>query len=412
MAENLQREDLNDIEIAEGLKALAEELGLKTHKEIAAEVDHTASWVSQHLRLLQLPESVQERIAEKAIPVKAERQLRQLASASPRIAECICELAKREKIKPGDFIAYLPDLISSLPNHKFADPPTMIPAIGWKVSKIVPFPELARDLGDRLLAARPYLHTADPVIDFATEEIDAARAAGCLLEFEADLDGWSQTLTYITDSDVAVDLLARHVEAAERTAAEKRKKEADQAELASRAAQGGGKKTESKKDAGPTPHEKRKAAQAKARTWNLDLGRNLATKNQGSRKDLALVRAKAIVLSYIDDHRNLAARGLRLVLTQLQEVEQRQLKTTGEQREDVAYATPEEAQRWLKQRVEMARTANEVIEVAATAMIAAILADEEELPKSKRVYNGTPNLTTAAEILRDEVAAVKPAKGK
>jgi ParB family transcriptional regulator, chromosome partitioning protein len=89
LSENLHREDLDPIDTARGLVELAAELNLTTNKKIAEALDVSDSWVSQHLRLLRLPEGVQTYIAEGHIPVEAERDLRGIAKVSPRIAECI-----------------------------------------------------------------------------------------------------------------------------------------------------------------------------------------------------------------------------------------------------------------------------------------------------------------------------------
>ena len=80
LVENHHREDLDPIDTARGLKALGEELNLSTHKQIAEELAVSDTWVSQHLRLLNLPEGVQAHIAEGEVPVEAERDLRR----SPR----------------------------------------------------------------------------------------------------------------------------------------------------------------------------------------------------------------------------------------------------------------------------------------------------------------------------------------
>jgi ParB family chromosome partitioning protein len=74
LVENHHREDLDPIDTARGLKALAEELNLGTHKQIAEELAVSETWVSQHLRLLNLPEGVQAHIAAGDIPVEAERR--------------------------------------------------------------------------------------------------------------------------------------------------------------------------------------------------------------------------------------------------------------------------------------------------------------------------------------------------
>jgi hypothetical protein len=260
--------------------------------------------------------------------------------------------------------------------------------------------------------ARPWVHTDDPTLDFNSDEVDAARAARCLIEVDVDFGERKGTVSFITDGAVAVDLAVRHVERIEKEVAEQRRQKEEQetkraAEDTTRKAEAKAKKEE---DDGPTPYEQRMARQAAARSWNLDLGHNIiaARGEVGSRKDLALNRAKALVLFYVSDNYNIASVGLRLVLSQLQEVEHKQLKTTGKSREGITYATPEEARKWLEQRVEMARTVNEVMEVWADAALAAILADEGELPQSKRVHKGLPSLGLAAQLLDEEVKAVRP----
>lgn len=58
LIENIQRENLNPIEEAQGLKRLVEEFGL-THDTVAKAVGRSRSSISNSLRLLNLPEPVQ-----------------------------------------------------------------------------------------------------------------------------------------------------------------------------------------------------------------------------------------------------------------------------------------------------------------------------------------------------------------
>ena len=80
LVEDDHREDLDPMNTARGLQALAEELNLTTHKRIAEELEVSDSWVSQHLRLLKLPKAVQTYIAEGHVPAEAERDLRGIVS--------------------------------------------------------------------------------------------------------------------------------------------------------------------------------------------------------------------------------------------------------------------------------------------------------------------------------------------
>lgn len=408
---NLHREDLNDIEVAEGLKELAAEMKLRTKNEIAEVVDISPSWVGTLLRLLKLPAGVQDHIASGNVPVKAERVLRDIAKVSPRIAECICELAKREKVESADFVRLVPDLLRAVPHREFKDKPFMIGTAGTQLSSIVTTDEKKlRDLGDRYLAAVPWVHTNNPEIRFNTDEVDAARALGCLIELKTKVGERETVTAFITDQEAAADLAERHVERKEKEAAATRKqKEEEDAELAAQAdARKAGKKTEKEGEDGPSPYEQRMAKQAAARTWNQDVGHELvAKKDAKSIKANALNRAKALILTHINDNKNIGC-GLRLVRSQLQEVEHRQLKTTGKDKEEVEYATPEEAREWLEKRVQMARTPEEALDIWAEAMFAVVHADENELPQSKRVYRDCPSTFVVEMTLKDELKAVKP----
>lgn len=64
--ENLQREDLNAIDRAKALQKLIEEFGL-THGEAAAKIGKSREFISNSLRLLSLPEDMQQGIVNKEI---------------------------------------------------------------------------------------------------------------------------------------------------------------------------------------------------------------------------------------------------------------------------------------------------------------------------------------------------------
>ncbi len=64
--ENLQREDLNAIDRAKALSRLIEEFGI-SHVEAAAKIGRSREYVSNSLRLLALPESIQEALVGKEI---------------------------------------------------------------------------------------------------------------------------------------------------------------------------------------------------------------------------------------------------------------------------------------------------------------------------------------------------------
>jgi ParB family chromosome partitioning protein len=85
LIENLQREDLNPIEAAEGYRQLAEDFEL-SHEAIAERVGKSRSAVSNTLRLLQLPEGLQEAVRVRQISEGHARALLGLPTAKSQKA--------------------------------------------------------------------------------------------------------------------------------------------------------------------------------------------------------------------------------------------------------------------------------------------------------------------------------------
>lgn len=414
LAENLIRVDLDPVEVAHGLQALAEAEGLTTHKKIAGRIDKSAGFVSEHLRLLKLPESVQRHIAAGHVPLGAERVLRNVAKVSPRIAECACELVEKKQIEGRDLAERLGEVLYAVAEGELPNSPTMIDAAhGERLSRIVIDPEQYAALAERYRAARSHEAGADPVIRFSEAEVDAARAAGCLVEYTEDQREWSPTVSYIIDASLAVDLTERVIERIEKHAAKDAKERAKRAGADPAGGDADLTVAEQIKEARRAEREKRKKEGEAARDRNLALGRALmARRGAKSRKEHSLARAKAVALVFLDDNPRLAARGLRLAFEQLQEVNVKTLRS-GEQREKVTYADPEACQEYLANRIEEARSANEVLELLADAMIAASLTDECELPQSRRINYGLLRGDAEVEaLLAEDSKAVRPRRGR
>lgn len=408
--ENNQRSDLNPVERALDLRAFAEELGLATNKEIAAAAGKDAGWVGEHLRLLKLPEGVQRFVAEGVVPVEGERCLREVAKVSPRVAECVCELARRRKVRPGRFVAEFGDLLAEAPESRFEEKPTMIPVTEVPVSRVVADREMRKGVVACIAKAYPDLEVEDPRVTFGEAEIDAARAAGCLIEHEVDRGEWTSVVRLITDPDLAADLC---ILAVERDAAETARREAER-ERRDREwkARSKGLDPDASEERQAAERKKQHAEQKKrradARSANEALGRNLIERRGGeSRKQHSLRRLQVVARALIEANPKLAARGLRLVLPQLREVELKALKS-GERREKVTYADAGQAGEYLLRRIEEAGSVNEGLELLGDAYVAAILADEEALPQSKRTdYRGKPP-RWVEEVLAADLKAVRP----
>lgn len=85
LIENLQREDLNPIEAAEGYRQLAEDFEL-SHEAIAERVGKSRSTISNSLRLLQLPEGLQQAVQSRQISEGHARALLALDTAKAQQA--------------------------------------------------------------------------------------------------------------------------------------------------------------------------------------------------------------------------------------------------------------------------------------------------------------------------------------
>jgi ParB family chromosome partitioning protein len=84
LVENLQREDLNPLEIALAYKKLAQELGY-TQQEIAEKVGKDRTSVANYLRLLNLPKEIQDDLAERKISMGHARALIALENSKLQI---------------------------------------------------------------------------------------------------------------------------------------------------------------------------------------------------------------------------------------------------------------------------------------------------------------------------------------
>ena len=84
LIENLQREDLNAIERARAFARLAEEFGL-SHEQIAQKVSSDRSTITNTLRLLALPEEIQQSVVEGRLSAGQARALAGLANAAQQL---------------------------------------------------------------------------------------------------------------------------------------------------------------------------------------------------------------------------------------------------------------------------------------------------------------------------------------
>jgi len=80
LVENIQREDLNPIELAQALERLARDMNL-SHEEIATRTGKDRTTITNTIRLLRLPSDVQLLVAERRLSMGHARAILGLATA-------------------------------------------------------------------------------------------------------------------------------------------------------------------------------------------------------------------------------------------------------------------------------------------------------------------------------------------
>jgi hypothetical protein len=218
-------------------------------------------------------------------------------------------------------------------------------------------------------------------VSFSAEEMDAARAFGCLIEFQGGEDRYWRR-GFVADAAFIADRVALHIERSE----ERARQEAER-RVAAGVANGeeaGGDDAPSESDKERRRRERQEATENRraARLANLDLGRR-ALLAYDEPTEITMQMARAVVLVALHHHAQDAAQGLRLTHERLQRTETTTTKA-GATRERVHYPERHEAEAALIEWIEAARTPAQPVGRAVQALVGAFYADQEALPQSER----------------------------
>lgn len=111
LVENLQREDLNAIEKAQGIKLLMDQMKA-TQEQVAKQVGFERSTVANFLRLLDLPEPVQKHVSRGTLSMGHARSL--LSLPDPDAMNQTAELAIKQGLSVRALEAKVKELMASL----------------------------------------------------------------------------------------------------------------------------------------------------------------------------------------------------------------------------------------------------------------------------------------------------------
>jgi ParB/RepB/Spo0J family partition protein len=375
--ENLHREDLDPVEEAHAFQAILSSGGMNK-KQLAERVSKSAQYVNDRLRLLALPESIQEHVATGTIPVRLAKRLIEMAKASEPVATACVQLVANGVVKVDDVEERPERLIGCLGDYEWPDPqPIALAVSSYCLYDLdgLPLPaEGCDDIRER------HANLGEEVgFRFDQADADAARGYGCLLEFK-DGNYWSSA--FITDPAFIADRVRLKLDSYERELT-RRERDAER-----QAANSASEVVDVDKERRRQERQERIEAKQAAIAANFELGRKLQLRYDAPK--ISTPVAKLLALLVLDGAaEKIAGRGLRYVREDWQVVEPKEVR--GKTIEKARYPHPDEAATQLYAWIDRARNAEQVVGRLLQALIAAHAADQEAVAAvSSRVHWSAP----------------------
>ena len=392
-AENVVRKALTPLEEARAVKHMLDE-GY-TLDGAATVLGWNRKLVSARARILELPEIAQRLIGEGELPLNALSTVEKVAQVSPELCEAALAPVAAGEIS-GEQFASNPGWVIG---HALREAPSK--AFAAYLSTLSHHDVHELRLGKKAEAAYAQaeaLHRkvdrhayGPPSIRFTDAEVDQARAAGVLIEFD-------HGTPLITDRALLRELAKQAIQ---RTLSELHAaSERAESERSSRRAHGMPERTPEQQ----LEAEHRAALReltARAHGTNLDLGAALLGKLASvDAADMNVARFFAYGLLGPDgpghlatsDHpvATIAANGIRLVFEQHRSTETPTLKSGQPGRTKVSYSDPGEAVAWLWKFLDGARDAGELYGRVLVVFAAQHYASQLALPTSQRRGSALP----------------------
>lgn len=386
-AENVVRKALGPLEEARAVKGMLEE-GY-TLDGAATVLGWSRSLVSARARLLELPESAQRLLGSGGLPLSSVSALERIVAVSPALCEAAL-LAVADGTIDGEQFAGNPAWAIG---HAIREGAKGVFAADLSTLAATDITELK--LGKKSLSAYAQaeeLHRkldryayGPPSVRFSAEEVDQARAAGVLIEFE-------DSTPIITDRELLRELARQAIE---RTLGELRARV--EAKASGRAAE------QTSLGREPTPRQRLESEHranmreltARAHGTNLDLGAALL-------KQLASVKADDIDVARFFAYGLLgsgetgygsgrdrvaaviAANGIRLVIEEHRTSTTPTLKSGKPGVTKITYGESEDAERWMWRFIDGAKNAGELYGRVLVVFAAQAYAQQLVLPSSQR----------------------------
>ncbi len=385
-AENVVRKQLSPLEEARAVRHMLDE-GF-TLDGAAGVLGWSRALVSARAKILELPAGAQDLLGTGALPVGAVDGLLRIGAVAPALVDAICATVAAGELAGAQVARDPAWALGQALRH------TDAATFAAYLSVVHPRDVTELRLGKKaeaLLAEAEQLHGqldryayGPPAIRFAEADVDQARAAGVLVEFE-------RGAPIICDRPLYRQLVKQAIA---RTVDELReRKQARDSERAQ--ARAGGRERTPRDELDAEHRAALREFTQRAHGVNLDLGaallRDLAVV---APDDLDVARFFAYGLlgrdtpNYLgtDDHaaRTIAATGLRLVLGEFRDTQTPTLKSGQPGKTKVAYGDVDAAQAWLWRFVDGARTAGELFGWVMVVFAAQHYAHDLVLPRAQR----------------------------
>jgi ParB/RepB/Spo0J family partition protein len=375
----IQQEGLSPIEEARTIERVMAEEGVRRQKDVAQRIGKKPEFVRERLRLLRLPEDVQQHIHDGTVPLSVVAVLEKITKVSPDVASA-CAQHVAERTYKATTLENAPWEVVHGASKAGDEPPVAVACGYYHRLDAIPLPD---DTGDDLrewIAAESLREHRDRIV-ITDEVIDAARAYGCLLEFQHDR---YFSHAFICDRAFLADQLRQERERREKADAKAAKVAAKLAENDAGAA----KSEQQVKEQRREQHQERERIKVEARGANLDFGAVLGEQFDRLAPDLDELRP-LVYLALRNDAGEIAAR-LCLCRLDWQEVEVKRVKSTGRSKEKVTYLPKHEAEERLFAWLADAETPERLLGRFYQALAAAAFADERCEPMSRQVRWSLP----------------------
>ena len=402
LVENLQREDLNAIDEARGYQQAIQHANL-TQSKLAELTGKSASHISQRLALLKLPDACQGYIASGEVPLPASKSLAHIATVSTQIADTCAKLLVDGHVEPHELIEQPHVVIEVIANDLDDDDAPFVHGVDWH-GPIRFRGALTEEQVDELRQRAQAVQMRRFV--FTSDDVDAARSSGCLLEFEHQFGSHR----FLTDPEWTHDRLCKQLDEREAAAAAARTDDVRSAEHDAGAAtaaktsgdaQGDGDKSsvtqrlERLKREQDERRAQRAADQAKrdaAITANRQLGTTLERKLGAKKVDRDTAR---LLAEYVLRQNNrMAARGIRYTHPEYHQLEHTRNKSNGATRTRFTVIEPHEAHDKALEWVLKPSQPEVIIGRLLQLIVAGTFADQDAVAQTHRVTWDRPGFMT------------------